>query len=207
MVAQARSPQSEEPGQVAEVEANKATVRRFYEQVVNGGDLRAVGDLIHPSFGDPETIAQRVQVWRAALPDGRRTIEDLVAEGDRVVVRYTDRGTHRGPFFGVPATGRAVEYGGTWVLRMAEGKIAEGWHAMDTLGLLQQLGATIALPKTACQRLRAAAVHSARMRRRGVDEPLHRQQNQAGLWPWAVWVRSSAWRASFTADTRHGDTW
>jgi len=130
----------------AKEETNKAVVQCFYEQFVNGGDLRAVGELIHPALGEPQVVADRVRAWRAALPDGRRTIEDIIAEGDRVVVRYMDRGTHQGAFFGVQATGRTVEYGGTWVLRLVDGKIAEGWHTMDTLGLLQQLGATVTLP-------------------------------------------------------------
>ena len=86
-------------------------------------------------------LLQVVGMIRGALPDLRRTIDDAISEGDRVVVRFTDRGTHRGELMGIPPTGRAVTVEGINIARVAEGRIQELWHIEDLLGLMQQLGA------------------------------------------------------------------
>jgi len=86
-------------------------------------------------------VREFIAAVTAAFPDGQSTIEDLIAEGDRVMQRVTFRGTHQGEFLGVPATGRTVS---AWVMvirRMAGGKVAEEWQLVDGLGLMQQLGA------------------------------------------------------------------
>lgn len=70
------------------------------------------------------------------------TVEDVVAEGDRVAVRLTARGTHTGPLLGLPPTGKSVSFGGMEVFRVADGLIVESWGQFDALGLLRQLGAT-----------------------------------------------------------------
>jgi steroid delta-isomerase-like uncharacterized protein len=78
--------------------------------------------------------------FRTAFPDLVTTVEDMVAEGDRVAVRHTHRATHTGAFQGIPPTGKRIEVTGIEVLRMREGQIAEFWHMDDFLGLMQQLG-------------------------------------------------------------------
>jgi predicted ester cyclase len=76
-----------------------------------------------------------------AFPDQRYTVEDLIAEGDKVVSCYTFRGTHQGEFLGVPATGKVATWTGILISRFAGGKDVEDWESFDALGLLQQLGA------------------------------------------------------------------
>ena len=78
---------------------------------------------------------------RVAFPDFHHTVEDLVAEGDKVVPRLTLRGTHQGDFQGLPPTGKQVTFSGINVMRLEDGKIVEHWSIGDTLGMLQQLGA------------------------------------------------------------------
>ncbi len=75
-----------------------------------------------------------------AFPDLSCTVEDIIAEGQKVMVRFIVRGTHLGTFRGIPATGKKIEMGGMSLERCAAGKMAEGWHYSDTLGMLQQLG-------------------------------------------------------------------
>jgi predicted ester cyclase len=84
-----------------------------------------------------------------AFPDLRLTVEDLMAEGDRVAARVTFRGTHKGPFQGIPPTNRQVTFTSIEMNRMVDGKVAEHWVEIDLLGLLQQLGAVPAEPPQA----------------------------------------------------------
>jgi predicted ester cyclase len=79
-------------------------------------------------------------MYLAGLPDLRVTIEELVAEGDKVAVRRSYAGTHRGELLGIPATGKQVRLGGISIFRLAGGRIAEQWEQLDRLALLQQLG-------------------------------------------------------------------
>ena len=82
------------------------------------------------------------RVFRGAFPDTRITIEDQVAEGDRVVTRWTARGTHQGDLMGIPPSGASGEIGGVTINRISGGKIAETWGSYDLLGLIRQIGAT-----------------------------------------------------------------
>ena len=129
---------------------NKALVRRFVEEVVNQGNTTALADLVaadhvrHAPDGDlygPEGVRIDLAEYRSGFPDLSVTVEDLVAEGDRVVSRFVLRGTHAGPFPGMAATGRAVAVVGIAVDRLANGRLAEGWVSFDGLGLLRQLEA------------------------------------------------------------------
>ena len=88
-----------------------------------------------------EAFKQFVYGVYEALPDLHHEIEDLIAEGDRVVMRATDTGTQKGVFMGVPPTGKKVTVGAIGIFRFVEDKIVEGWEELDMLGLLQQLGA------------------------------------------------------------------
>jgi steroid delta-isomerase-like uncharacterized protein len=135
------------------VAENKELVRRFYATVWSEGRLEAAGDFLADDLIDHDALAfagrapgaaglaQVIAMIRAALPDLRRTIEQQIAEGDRVVTRFTDRGTHRGELLGIPATGRAVTVSGINIDLIRDGKIAEIWHVEDLLGLLGQFGA------------------------------------------------------------------
>ena len=87
-----------------------------------------------------EGAKQFVTMFRTAFPDLHFTIEDQIAEGDMVVTRWTARGTHRGDFQGVLATGREIRLTGTDIDRMTNGKVVECWAHVDELGLMQQLG-------------------------------------------------------------------
>jgi predicted ester cyclase len=78
---------------------------------------------------------------RSAFPDFKATIEDIVAEGDKVVVRQTFSGTHKGEFMGVPPTGKSISIGVIDIIRVDGGKFVEHWGQMDTTGMIQQLGA------------------------------------------------------------------
>jgi steroid delta-isomerase-like uncharacterized protein len=101
-----------------------------FHGAVPDGDLRGV-----------EAVKAFVAAYRAAFPDAVSTVEDQVAEGDRVVTRWRARGTHAGPLGELPPTGRAFEVGGITIERFEDGRIAEIWVARDELGLLRQLGA------------------------------------------------------------------
>ncbi len=132
-------------------EANKAAVRRFHEEAVNGRSPDALDELClsdvhvhHPPSPGPTDLAtgkQLLVMFLAAFPDVRNTIDEMVAEGDRVVTRGTMRGTHRGELMGMPSTGREVTMGWISFDRFVDGRFAERWVVQDNLGLLQQLGA------------------------------------------------------------------
>jgi steroid delta-isomerase-like uncharacterized protein len=131
-------------------EQNKARIRRVIEQAYSRGDLSVVDEvaakdlIIHAPSQDihgRDGAKQYVTMLRAAFPDLHFTIEDQIAEGDMVVTRWTARGTHKGSFQGVPATGREIRLMGTDIDRMTDGKVVECWAHVDELGLMQQLGA------------------------------------------------------------------
>jgi steroid delta-isomerase-like uncharacterized protein len=90
---------------------------------------------------DAEGHKQYSVVMSTAFPDLERTLEDLVAEGDKVVVRWSARGTHSGDFNGIPPTGKQASSSGITIFRIADGQIVEEWSESDMLGLLQQVGA------------------------------------------------------------------
>ena len=91
--------------------------------------------------GGVEGENQVAKMYRTVFADLRFSVEDVLTEGDRSVIRWTTRGTHQGELLGIAPTGKAVAIPGISILRIAGGKIAEHWLNWDTLGLLQQLGA------------------------------------------------------------------
>jgi steroid delta-isomerase-like uncharacterized protein len=133
------------------VQANKQLYRRWFEEVVTGGDVALADELLEPGYrlhfpGAPQPLDREahkalVGMFRAAFPDWVEAVEDVIAEGDKVVIRVTGRGTHEGEFHGVPPTGRQVAATGVGIARIHDGRIAEAWAAYDALGLMQQLGA------------------------------------------------------------------
>jgi steroid delta-isomerase-like uncharacterized protein len=131
-------------------EANKELSRRFTELFSTGDEALAdevlAPDVVfHGTTGDGELrgideMKAFVAQYRRAFPDATSTVEDQLADGDKVVTRWRARGTHRGELGPVPATGREFEMDGVTIERIADGRIAEVWVARDELGLLRQLG-------------------------------------------------------------------
>ncbi|HEX8939476.1 MAG TPA: ester cyclase [Candidatus Limnocylindrales bacterium] len=131
------------------VETDTATIRRYYEEVLNGRDVDlldrlAVADYREhdplPGQGDDrDGLKQRVRMLIDAF-DPQFTVEDLVAEPGKVVVRWTHAGRHVGAFMGIPATGRTFRIAGIDIHRLEDGRMAEHWHVIDQLAFLQQLG-------------------------------------------------------------------
>ncbi|HEX6384397.1 MAG TPA: ester cyclase [Anaerolineae bacterium] len=129
-------------------DTNKATVRRYLETVVGEGhvdlveEFMAEGIELHGTGLAPGLTAleEWVAMLDAAFPDRQVTIDDVIAEGDRVVVRTSLSGTHQGEMQGIPATGKTVNQPSVSIFRLANGKIAEGWFATDNLSMMQQLG-------------------------------------------------------------------
>ncbi len=133
------------------LEHNKALVRRLMEEDISQGDESVAEAIIHPEFVDHtnppgmqyglEGHKAIVRLFRSIFPDLEWRIDDLIAEGDKVVARTTMRGTQHGPFFDIPPTGKVVEMTGVHILRIADGRIIEHWGNNDDLGLMRQLGA------------------------------------------------------------------
>ena len=134
-------------------EENKALVRRAIEEVWNQGNVALADELYAPNirFQNPgaadvrtlEDFKRLVTALRSPFPDGHMTIEDMIAEGDQVVSRYTFRGTNTADFVApmpLPATGKQVTMTGIAIARLAGGKVVEVLDMGDNLGLLQQLG-------------------------------------------------------------------
>ncbi len=133
-------------------EQNKAIARRVLE-VFGSGDLDALDGLIsanavdhdtqnpHADIRGPEGSKRTISMYRTAFPDLRITVEDQIAEGDKVVTRWVAIGTHEGDLPGLPASGNKSTVTGIGIDRFEDGKIVEAWTNWDTLGMLQQLGA------------------------------------------------------------------
>jgi predicted ester cyclase len=119
---------------------NKALVRREQEELWNHtGNLDAAEVLFVPDH--IEAAKQEAADFREGFPDVVSTIEDLIAEGDKVVARWRSRATHRGEYMGIAPTGNRVEFTGISVYRIEAGKIAESWNVEDKLSLMRQIGA------------------------------------------------------------------
>ncbi len=132
-------------------EQNKSIVRRWVEEGWNKHNPAVVDQLYAPDYVQheppPETVnssdalKQYVSMFLTAFPDLQLTIEDLIAEGDKVVWRLNSKGTHQGLFMGIPATGKTAVVAGAVIFRLENSRIVEGWVNIGALGLLQQLGA------------------------------------------------------------------
>ena len=130
-------------------ETNKVLVRRFYDQVLNGRRVQAIDELAVAGYDehDPlpgqregrDGLKDRVSMLVEGLAP-TFTVEDVVAEGDRVVVRWTNSARHVGDFLGIPPTGRSCAIAGIDIYRLEDGRLAEHWHVIDQLTMLQQLG-------------------------------------------------------------------
>jgi steroid delta-isomerase-like uncharacterized protein len=128
---------------------NETLARRYFDEVWNEGDADAVESLVHPDYRGhdptvddlqgPADIKAQVDVLRTGFPDLRIEVDQLVTEGESVAARWTARGTHRGPFLGIPGTRQVVEISGMSMLRFEDGKIVEGWLERDTIGILRRI--------------------------------------------------------------------
>lgn len=132
------------------IEENKAVALRYFTEAWGKGDIVVEDAVISPDFVDhnptpgfppnKEGTHQFLLHFRQAFPDLQFTLEDLVAEGDRVVDRWTMYGTHLGEFLGTPPSGKKVVFTGIDILRIVGGQIVESWHIEDQLGAFQQIG-------------------------------------------------------------------
>ena len=132
------------------IQENKVISRRTFEEIWNQGKLEAIEELydadqVSHGLGmevPPGTagIKQFISIYRTAYPDTHFTVEDQVAEGDKVATRWTATGTHRGELMGIAPTGKRVTVTGIAITRVTNGKIVETWNNFDALGQLQQLG-------------------------------------------------------------------
>ena len=134
------------PTMPTDAAANKQAVRRLYEDCINPGRLDRLAELISDDFvgahGErgPAAYAATVTGLRTGFPDLRFTVEDVVAEADRVAIRWTWHGTHSGPFAGLTPSGKSVTNSGIAIYQLANHKIIRVWFETDRLGALQQLG-------------------------------------------------------------------
>ena len=130
-------------------DGNKEIVRRFYD-AVNAGRIEIIDELVADNYVEHEEfpglaagregLRQFFQMFRIAFPDFTMTIEDAVEEGDRVFIRATMKGTHKGEFMGIPATGKQINVPNGDFARFDGGKVIEHWGVTDTGKMMQQLG-------------------------------------------------------------------
>ncbi len=133
-----------------QAEKNVALVQRFFEEVWNKGNLNLVDELLAQDFEDHgrppgtprghKSYKSSVNMFRSAFPDIRFTLDQIMAEDDRVAIRLTGRGTHKGNFMGIAPTGKQASFGGMTFMHIQDGKVAERWGISDIPGLMQQLG-------------------------------------------------------------------
>ncbi|MGF1485380.1 MAG: ester cyclase [Opitutales bacterium] len=128
----------------------ETTIRQFLEEVFNQGRLELLPDFVQPDFRyrapggieieGIEQLSAFIAQLRAAFPDARVEIEEVIATEDRASTRFQLTGTHRGAYLGIASTGRSIHVAGMVHSRFHEGKIAEDWEILDMHGMLQQLG-------------------------------------------------------------------
>jgi steroid delta-isomerase-like uncharacterized protein len=133
--------------------ANKAISKRLFTEGMNEGKLEVIDELVAPNWVDHDPsnppdlppgaqgLKQLMSMYRAAFPDMVMTIEEQIAEGDKVVSRWVAKGTHNGDLAGIPPTGKQVTVTGIFIDRISGGQIQESWANWDALGMLQQVGA------------------------------------------------------------------
>ena len=132
-----------------QVETNTTVTSRFYEEVFSAGKIELIDELFASNFVDHdpsnplpglEGVRQLVSMYRGAFPDLHITIEDEITAGDKVVTRFTGRGTHKGSLMGIPPTGKRITLTAIDILRFENSRIVEHWGNHDLLGMMQQIG-------------------------------------------------------------------
>lgn len=137
----------------------KAISRRLLEEAFTQGRLEIVDEIVAAGYvahdpaspepvRGPDGLKAFITVYREAFPDLRATVEEQIAEGDKVLTRWSARGTHEGELLGIPPTGKQSTVTGMTLDRFEGGKIVESWDNWDTLGMLQQLGVVPAMAQT-----------------------------------------------------------
>ena len=131
-------------------EENKAKTRRFMDEVFNKGNLAVADELLAPNLidhnpfpGQPpgvEGLKQAMVALRQAFPDLHVTVDEMLSDGDKVVIRSTMKGTHKGTFMNIPATGKQISVEGIDIVRISNGRVVEHWGVTDNLTMMQQLG-------------------------------------------------------------------
>lgn len=131
-------------------EANKAVIRRLIDGYWNKRDPKVFDEVFAARFldhtpmpgtqGTKEGLRQLTLGVQSAFPEGHNTLDDVLADGDKVAWRWTYRGVHKGPLMGVPATGKTITITGITIDRIAGGQIIERWSQIDSLGMMTQLG-------------------------------------------------------------------
>ncbi|MCI0695742.1 ester cyclase [candidate division KSB1 bacterium] len=135
----------------SEEEKNTAAVKRFYDEVMGKGNLKVIDELVADNFvdhyvpdpkmpGNKAGLTQTMTMFRTAFPDLQVTVEDVIAKGDKVWVYTTMRGTQKGEFMDMPASGKKIEVKGFDIVRFVNGKAVEHWGLNDDYTMLQQLG-------------------------------------------------------------------
>lgn len=136
-------------------EANKAVVERLVRDIVNGGQVDLLDEVLADDFvahgvgagpAGAEGMRRLIAAWRTAFPDWQDHIDEIVAEGDLVVIKITARGTHTGPLLGIDPTGEAVQWGMIEMVRLADGKITEQWGYSDFSEVVRRLRKVAASP-------------------------------------------------------------
>jgi predicted ester cyclase len=132
--------------------ANKSLLRRFYKEVYVDWNLALADEVVSPRFTShdwpesgptgPQAFRDYYAALRTAVPDARYVVDDLIAENDRVVVRWRLLGTHQGDFNGIAPTGRAITLNGIAIYRVESGKLMERWVVSDLYGALEEIGVT-----------------------------------------------------------------
>jgi steroid delta-isomerase-like uncharacterized protein len=132
--------------------ANKALLSRFYKEVYVDWNMALADEVLSPQFTShdwpndgptgPQAFRDYYAAIRSAVPDARYEVDDLIAEGEKVVVRWTLLGTHQGDFGGIAPTGRPIALKGIAIYRVDDGKLMERWVVSDLHGLLEEIGAT-----------------------------------------------------------------
>jgi steroid delta-isomerase-like uncharacterized protein len=127
----------------------KARIRTFWDATWNRGDIAAIDAMLTPGYirysidpdpRDREYVKESVLTLRAAFPDLHSDIDEMIAEGDKIVIRWTAVGTHLGPFLGFPATGTRITTSGVLISRFVEDRIAEEWATWNAMDVLRDLG-------------------------------------------------------------------
>jgi len=132
-------------------EANTAAIKRFYEEVMAKGNMKVIDELVADNFvehyaPDPQIPAnkaglkQMMGMFRTAFPDLQVTVEDIIAKGDKVWAYTTTRGTNKGEFMGMKATGKKIDVKGLDIVRFVDGKAVEHWGLNDDYTMMMQLG-------------------------------------------------------------------
>ena len=128
---------------------NKMIAYRILDELFSQGNLSTINELFSPDIivhdpdkelRGPDQVEQGITRLRTAFPDLYYTVEDMIAEGDKVVIRFTGRGTHQGEFRGVAPTGKKMIYTGIVILGFIQGRLVDYWAVSDALGIFQQLG-------------------------------------------------------------------